>query len=303
MHPDFAIIGAQKAASSLLQKCLQAHPDVFIPEGELATFENPQYAEYDPDTFASHFAPGRGAERVGMKRPSYLHEPAVPARLAKHLPEIKLIVVLRDPVERAVSAYFHQMRQGFAPVVDVNRGLTEILNGNWEEAYPRTSQIIDYGEYHRQLSRYLKFYNRDAFFLTTYRDLTTRPEDTLRSIHEFLRVQGGGLPDTLDERVNRGVYSLLRVRVVRWINFLRYEYFHDGQRLRPSSTIQAHERFGLRLLRAFDRRVLEPYLESGRPDLRPDVLGELVSHYQKDATHLRDSFDLDIDHWSVFDSV
>lgn len=96
---------------------------------------------------------------------------------------------------------------------------------------------------------------------------------------------------------------MLRIRVVRWINFLRCEYFHDGQRLRPSSAIEVHERIALRLLRALDRHVLAPYLESGRPDLRPDVFGKLVSHYQSDAIHLRESFSLDIDHWSVFDSL
>lgn len=129
MFPTFAIIGAQKSASTFLQKQLQAHPDIFLPDGELATFEDPQYEDYDPQIFASHFSPDWDAKALGLKRPSYLHEPEVPRRLARHLPGIKLIVSLRDPVDRAVSAYFHQVRHNFAPLVEVNRGLENILDG------------------------------------------------------------------------------------------------------------------------------------------------------------------------------
>jgi len=91
MRPDFAIIGAQKSASTFLQKSLQGHPDIFLPDGELATFEDPQYANWDPEKFAAHFVPGKNAETVGFKSPNYLHEHAVPPRLAEHLPGIKLI--------------------------------------------------------------------------------------------------------------------------------------------------------------------------------------------------------------------
>ena len=153
--PDLAIIGAQKSATTFLQNVLQAHPDVFIPDGELATFEDPRYADFDPERFESHFAPEETATAVGLKRPNYLHEPAVAPRLAEHLPDLKLVVALRDPIEQAISAYFHQMRHGFALVEDMNAGLRAILRGEWREEYPRTTQIIDYGAYHTQLSLYL----------------------------------------------------------------------------------------------------------------------------------------------------
>ncbi|MCS3824361.1 sulfotransferase [Salinibacter ruber] len=104
--PDFAIIGAQKSATTFLQRCLQAHPEVFIPAGELADFEDPQYADFEIDQFKQHFAPGQDAAAVGLKRPSYLHEPNVPERLAHHLPDLKLIVALRDPIERPSRRIF-----------------------------------------------------------------------------------------------------------------------------------------------------------------------------------------------------
>jgi len=130
-HPQvtFAIIGAQKSATTFVQRCLQAHPNVFLPSGELAAFEDPDYASFDAEAFDEHFAAGRNVNAIGLKRPNYLHQADVPTRLYRHLPHAKLIVVLRDPIHRAISAYFHQVRHGFAPAKEINTGLLAILDG------------------------------------------------------------------------------------------------------------------------------------------------------------------------------
>ncbi len=238
MNPSFAIIGAQKSATTFMQGCLKAHPEVFIPEGELADFEDPQYAHFEIDQFKQHFAPGQDASAVGLKRPSYLHEPEVPERLAHHLPDLKLIVALRDPIERAISAYFHQMRQSFAPVRDVNTGLRAILHGEWDETYARTSQIIEYGFYYEQLDRYLRHFDQDQFFLTTYRSITKAPRATVQAICQFLNVsEEVDLGDPLNGKSNEGVYSKLRLSLIQLTNPIRNEYFYDGQRLRPRQNI------------------------------------------------------------------
>jgi len=301
MIPNFAIIGAQKSATTFLQNVLQSHPGVFIPNGELATFEDPQYADFDRDEFASHFAPGESATAVGLKRPSYLHEPAVAPRLAEHLPDLKLIVALRDPIERAISAYFHQMRHSFAPVRDVNAGLQAILRGEWDQEYPRTSQIINYGQYHSQLSRYLQHYDSDRFFLTTYRSIKETPEDTLRALCGFLGIEKNhDLTGAVDGRSNKGVYSKARIRLIRLTNPVRFEYFYEGQRLRPRDKVGRLGHAFMRLVRGIDRRVVQPLVSNERPSLRPDVQAKLAKYYRPDAAKLKDDFDLDIDHWTVF---
>jgi hypothetical protein len=301
MTPDFAIIGAQKSATTFLQNVLQSHPDVFIPDGELATFEDPQYADFDREQFESHFKTGGAASAVGLKRPSYLHEPDVPPRLAEHLPDLKHIVALRDPIERAISAYFHQMRHSFAPVRDVSTGLRAILRGEWKEEYPRTTQIVDYGAYHHQLSRYLRYYDPDRVFVTTYRSIKETPEATLRSLCRFLGIdEHRDLTDALSGRSNQGVYSKARIRLIRLTNPIRFEYFYDGQRLRPKDDIGSLGHVLMRFIRGVDRRLVKPLVTNERPSLHPDVKAELVEHYRSDAAKLRDEFDLDIDHWSVF---
>lgn len=302
MLPSFAIIGAQKSATTFLQQCLQAHPDVFVPDGELATFEDPQYADFERSHFESHFASGQNATSVGLKRPSYLHEPDVPKRLAHHLPDLKLIVALRDPIDRAVSAYFHQMRHSFAPVRNVNVGIRSILQGDWDDEWPRTSQIIDYGFYYRQLNRYLNHFGHDQFFVTTYQSIKEAPRSTVRSICQFLGVsEEMDLSETLNDRANKGVYSKLRLRLIQLTNPFRFEYFYDGQRLRPRENIGPFGRAVIRSVRAVDRRLLQHLVTSERPSLDQEVESELAAHYRPDSKKLKEEFDLDIEHWSVFD--
>lgn len=302
--PDFAIIGAQKSATTFLQRCLKAHPDVFIPDGELATFEDPQYADFDFDQFESHFESGQKATSVGLKRPNYLHEPDVPERLAHHLPELSLIVVLRAPIDRAVSAYFHQMRHGFAPVRDVDTGLRAILEGDWEEKYPRTSQIIDYGCYYRQLGRYLCHFNRDQLFVTTFRSIKEVPQVTVRAICEFLGVSKEvDLTNVLNGRAKEGIYSKLRLRLTRLTNPIQFEYFYDGRRLRPRDNLGKLSRAFVRFVREVDRRLLQPILPNERPSLQPNTKAKLVAYYRPDAKALEKEFDLDIEHWSVLNET
>ncbi|MCS3672420.1 hypothetical protein GGQ21_003090 [Salinibacter ruber] len=302
MLPDFAIIGAQKSATTFLQRCLQAHPEVFVPAGELADFEDPQYAHFEIDQFQQHFVPGQDAAAVGLKRPSYLHGPNVPERLAHHLPDLKLIVVLRDPIERAISAYFHQMRHSFAPVRDVNTGLRAILHGGWEETYPRTRQIIEYGFYYEQLTRYLQHFDQYQFFVTTYQSIKETPQATVRAISEFLGVsKEADITDVLENgKANKGLYSKLRLSWTRLTNPIQFEYFHGGQRLRPRENIGRLGRAFIRFVRGIDRRLLRPIVTNKRPSLNPDVEAELVRHYRSDAKALKEEFDLDIEHWSVF---
>ena len=94
--PDFVIIGAQKSASSFMQLCLADHPDIYIPEGETPFFESPDYEQGDIHEIEELFE-GRSEKCLGIKRPNYIGKAEVPNRILKHLPNAKLIAILRNP--------------------------------------------------------------------------------------------------------------------------------------------------------------------------------------------------------------
>jgi len=105
MLPDYIIIGAHKSASTFVHKCLMEHPDIYMPKDEIPFFEIPDYESSSLSELEKYFK-GRKEKRFGIKRPSYIGKPEVPARISNDLPDAKLIAVLRDPVDRAVSSYY-----------------------------------------------------------------------------------------------------------------------------------------------------------------------------------------------------
>lgn len=299
--PDFAIIGAQKSASTFIQDVLQSHSQIFLSDGEVAAFEEPQYSHFDFNEFLSLFEEGCNADAVGFKRPSYLHEPEVPTRLAQHLPNIRLIAILRDPVRRAISAYYHNVRQGFAPAVDINEGLEAILDGQWRQQYPRTSQVIDYGKYGTQVERYANLFTRDQLFLTTHQSVKRSPLSVAQSICQFLKLDTSPDEFTLPSgKSNAGTYSMTRLRWLRLKNPIRFDYFYGGQRLKPASNVGLIGRTTLRLIDVVDREFLQPMTENTPPQLLPEVKERLVETYREDVEVLNTNYNLDIRHWSVF---
>ena len=95
--------------------------------------------------------------RIGVKRPDYLARSEVPPRLRILSPECRIVVVLREPVERAVSAYYHYVRYGLVPDLPLSLGLKLIRLDSLGEFYPRSSEVLTYGEYGRHLARWRSF--------------------------------------------------------------------------------------------------------------------------------------------------
>lgn len=123
MEPDFLIVGAQRCGTTSLYKTLTQHPAV-LPAG---LHKGVHYFDTDyergPAWYRSHFPTRLAAKRserrtgswpiTGEASPYYMFHPMVSERIARDLPQARLIVLLRDPVERAYSAYTHERARGF----------------------------------------------------------------------------------------------------------------------------------------------------------------------------------------------
>src|SRR5688572_14326389 len=109
--PDFLIVGAMRSGTTSLHKYLQAHPDVFVASGKEVHFFDRRYGR-GLDWYRSRFA-GVTTERVvGEATPAYMYDENAIARIAHDLPDARLIVVLRNPVDRAYSHYWRNRSRG-----------------------------------------------------------------------------------------------------------------------------------------------------------------------------------------------
>jgi hypothetical protein len=115
--PDFIVIGAQKGGTHWIRANLAAHPDVFMPGEELHFFTRPDWiAAQGLDGYRARFSGWRGEPVVGEATPGYLvwrHDPKAMASAMRDLvPDARLIAILREPVDRALSALVHLRRIG-----------------------------------------------------------------------------------------------------------------------------------------------------------------------------------------------
>ncbi len=117
---DFLVIGAQKSGTTTLADRLAADPGVHMPPAEVHYFTHRH--DRGPDWYASTLAGAPAGALIGEKSPSYLTDPDAPARIVAALPDVRLVALLRDPVDRAYSHYWHNRRLakehlGFAEAV------------------------------------------------------------------------------------------------------------------------------------------------------------------------------------------
>lgn len=286
---DFVILGAQKSASTFVHHCLLEHPQIDIPSEESRTFEDPFYSSGALAELDRLFGPRSVEVRRGIKRPDYLADPAVPERLARAAPDLRLLAVLRDPVPRAVSAYFHYVRLGFLPVQPLDRGFEQILDGTLERTYPRAADVLRYGLYGEHLTRYLEHFGRDQLLVLMQRDLRTQPAEEIASVLRFLEVRDDLAAELVSATppANSGSYDQRRVRLQRSRNRFLFDYTPDRYRRTPKPKVS---RGGFLLAggaTVLDQQVLARFDRAPAPKLSPALEQRLRDLYAADAEVLQ----------------
>lgn len=293
---DFVIVGAQKAGSTYLGDCLLDHPEVFLCPDDVPYFEDPFYLTTPASELARVFTKAQPGQRRGIRRPDYLARPECPARIKVDVPDAKILIVLRDPVARAVSAYCWYVQFGLLPFEVPEAGLARLLDGWSHPDYPHAGEVIEYGFYARHLRRYV-----DAFgfgqLLVLLSDELGEPAALIK-VYSFLDIDPGHVPAALARRSNEGVYEPRRLRVLRarqrfafsWDSATRYTY--RSRRLRkPMSFVPNAAIVGL------DRMLLTRLFGNDKPKLPEHLAAGLREHYAKDVAELMTLLNRDLSSW------
>lgn len=189
-------IGVQKAATSWLFRCLTQHPELRGSklEGgdkELNFFN--RYHEYGYDWYESRFEVGawKNVEFSVL----YFHDRNVPERIRAYNPDARLLLCLRNPVERAISQYRHEIRHGR---IDYKPG------GFWD-AVARNPSYVEQGLYASHLERWLEYFDPGRILALDYDEIRRKPEEVLQSTFHFLGVASDFRPSLVHSRMNRSV--------------------------------------------------------------------------------------------------
>lgn len=189
--PSFVIIGAMKAGTTSLYQYLARHPQLFLcPEKEPMYFSRGEVYSRGENWYRSLFVNARTDQQCGEASTCYTRAPHyddVPPRMARLIPQARLIYILRHPVERAYSHYRWDM-QGLHLRGDYN-AMT------FEQALEQTSEYLDTSCYLQQIERYLEYFSLEQIHVLTLEELKGHTQAALRRCQEFLNVSVRDLTD------------------------------------------------------------------------------------------------------------
>lgn len=235
--PDFIIIGAQKCGTTSLYNYLIQHPQIVSAATKEVHFFDLNFEKGRAWYLAQFPELEQNQDKTitGEASPYYIFHPLVPQRIYQMLPQVKLIVLLRDPVARAISHYYHEVRLGYETLSLEDAIAREPirLQGEAEKMladqiqYSFNHQHYSYlarGTYVEQLKAWMSFFPKKQFLILKSEELDSQPSTILRQVLDFLE-----LPDyQLSEygRYNTGEYPPISQALTRHLT----EYFQPYNR-------------------------------------------------------------------------
>ena len=186
--PDFLVLGTQKGGTTTLQQLLIQHPGVYLAPGKEVHYFSKHW-EQPTSWYASHYTGAAPQQRCGDITPFYLFHPQAPQRIHGLLPKAQLIVLLRDPVERALSQYFHSVRLGFEtlPLEDALAAEKRRLSSG-KLQHLQEHSYVSRSRYLEQLDRYLELFSTQQLLVLQSEAFFTDPATTWRQIEVFLHL-------------------------------------------------------------------------------------------------------------------
>ena len=288
--PNFLIIGAMKSGTTALYYYLEQHPQIYMsPVKEPNFFCSGGQEGSDSESVTrieayQYLFKGVSDEKaIGEASHCYLYEPQAVALIQQHLPDAKLLAILRNPVDRAYSHFLHMVRTGTEPLTDFSQAVWEEAEGAYQKR--NREDYVGRGRYYEQLKRYFDAFGRKQIKVHLYEDLSNTPIATLQDTFRFLEVDDSFVPDV---SLRRNVSGYPKYKAL------------DGFLRRPSSIkgalkVYLPARLRWRLSKAFDdlktRNLVEP------PAVQPEVRRQLVGVYREDILKVQELIQRDLSGW------
>jgi len=297
-HPNFLLIGAQKAGTTALYHYLRQHPEVYMPEvkepgffafeGEELNYRDHagkaasicSYTITDPETYRRLFDGVEQERAVGEATTLYLHSEKAMSRIRSYVPDARLIAVLRHPVDRAYSAYMHAVREGREPIDDFEDALqaeTRRVRNGWGFLW----RYDTLSRYAAPVRRYLEAFEKEQVRFYLFDEFVESPKDLVQDLYAFLGCDPSFEPDT-DVR-----YNASGTPKHPWLDrFL-------GRRHAMKEMIKP-------LLPASLRRRAAMWLRNQnleKSELAPTVRRQLTRRFENDVLELQTLLNRDLHHW------
>ena len=219
--PNFYVVGPPKTGSTSLYWHLKRHPEVFLPSfKELRMFQPEHPDSLSPARYRNLYAEAKDYKAIGEVTPYYLVDPAVPGRVREVSPAAKIVILLRDPVERAYAHYLTVKEVNVATGhKEPSRSFAEALR-NYEKTpieqrRDLTTDYLEQGLYSAGVRQYLETFGSDQVLVLLFDDLAKDTKGVFERIAQHIGVD----PDVfsnVDASENRNPYRVPKYAAIRW---------------------------------------------------------------------------------------
>lgn len=203
-HPNFFIVGAAKSGTTSLWMYLKQHPEIHMPstlETKEPSFFCNLYGYRDFEAYLRLFSESQKEKAIGEASHAYLTSPESADWIRKVYPEAKIIIILRNPIERSYSLYNWMIREGYEWIYPFEKALIKekdrLKNTHFKNDNPQYYYNYLYftsGLYSEQVKRYLNAFPQKQILILLFEDLTADPIAVIQRIYDFLGVDCDFIP-------------------------------------------------------------------------------------------------------------
>ncbi len=286
---DFFVVGAAKSGTTWLARCCEEHPQIAVAKGKETGYfchaDRFLYSKLDDisvnplewyqEKFFSHCNSG---QLNGDFSPLYLSSIESPAMIQNHNPNAKIIILLRDPADRAFSYHAQWTRNRF-------------VEPSFEKAIKKYPYLIDSGKYYNQVKRYIDIFGSENTLIILYDDIQKDSEGCLKQVYNFLNVDSDIIPESIFTRVNARQVPRYRIAV----------FLYDMSRkiLNASKSMKRVRDFliSVGIERLVDQAMHHNLKSAGSESLSKSTRKQLIGRYREDILQLSELIDRDLTAW------
>ncbi|MEL6931084.1 MAG: sulfotransferase [Cyanobacteria bacterium J06600_6] len=269
--PNFLIVGGQKCGTTTLHDLLSSHQEISMSvRKEVNYFTSERKYRKGLKFYAQHWDIQEGESLIGEASPGYMVYPGVAERIHKDLGPIKIIMILRDPVKRAISQYWDNRRK-LNESETFEQVMGKYLTSNYD---PQSKGYFSRGAYMNYIEKYWSLFGKENVYLLTLENLIADKDASLNGLLRFLGANEGSL--SVEKASNSSMI---------WNNAI-YKFFLNNPRYIPMLPIR-----GKRLL-YFGKKVKYNYAQPSE-----EIIASLKDFYHPWNERLVRKTGLDISNW------
>lgn len=282
--PDYIIVGAAKCGTTSLCNYLDVHQDVKMTQPKELDFFGRDGIEDNLDEYCSHFS-NKNGQIVGEGSVSYmLYSELAAEQIKKYAPNAKLIMMLRNPMDRFYSDFWFNVNRG---AIVYKKGMFEgVINNTIEVPYSPIHKmsyrdsLITKGDYASHLKNYLKHFDKENIKIIFFEDLLKDRQGVLNSVFDFIGVKNAQI------EAPAKIYN--KTKYPGKLNWVYISWKHLKPYLPQKLILNNREKLV---------KLKDVFFSDKKPKFSPEARKKLLEIYSDSINELEKLADIDLSHW------